>query len=189
MINIPAEPPPSQEQIIEQRLLGCELTAGGFTVRYESELQSIEVVIRSAAGATSEQFGCIREAAFPEIVTFEDRDMFRQYVAFESELVRPQMLADSQAALKKYGLWEGFPRLAEFVALDGYAHALERHLGFGSGSLFEVSGDALTFDPPRDEFLAAGSFERYAPVMAAMSFASASDNVHFYFIGNEKVAD
>lgn len=189
MIDTPPEPPPAQEQVIEQKLLDCGLKAGGFSVRYEDELQSIEVVITPAAEVLPEKFSCIREAAFPEIVTFEDRDMFGHYVAFEAELMRPQVLADSEAALKRYGFWEGFPRLGGFATLDGYAHALERHLGFASGSLFKVSGDALTFDPPRDEFLAAGSFERYAPVMAAMAFASASDNAHFYFIGNDKVRE
>lgn len=189
MIDTPPEPPPAQEQVIEQKLLDCGLKAGGFSVRYENELQSIEIAIKPTAEVLTEQFSCIREAAFPEIVTFEDQKMFVQYMAFEAELMRPQALADSEVALKEYGLWEGFPRPGGFATLDGYAHALERHLGFASGSLFKVNGDALTFDPPRDEFLAAGSFERYTPVMAAMSFASASDNVQFYFIGNDKVRE
>lgn len=189
MIDTPSEPPAAQEQVIERKLLDCGLKSSGFTVRYEDYLQSIEVVISPPAGATLAHFACIREAAFPEIVTFEDGAMFRQYLDFQAKLVRPQVLADAEAALKGYGRWEGFPRRVEFASLDVYAHALERHLGFAPGSLFKVSGDALTFDPPREDFLAASSYERFVPVMAAMSYASASDRVHFGFIGNDKVRE
>lgn len=189
MIDTLPEPPAALEQVIERKLLDCGLKAGGFTVRYEDYLQSVEVVILPPAGATPVHFACIREAAFPEIVTFEDRAMFRQYLDFEAELVRPQVLADAETALKEYGRWEGFPRRAGFASLNLYAHALEWHLGFAPGSLYKVSGDALEFDPPREDFLAARSLEHYAPVMAAMSYASASDRVRFFIIGNEKVAE
>ncbi len=189
MIDTPPDPSLAQEQVIERKLLECGLKAGEFTVRYEDYLQSIEVVITSGAEATLELFPCIKEAAFPEIVTFEDGAMFQQYRDFESELARPRILADAEAALKNYGRWEGFPLRDDFAALDSYAQALERHLGFAPGSLFEVSGNGLSFNPPLEDFLAARSYERYAPVMAAMMYASASDKVQFFFIGNEKIAE
>lgn len=189
MIDTPPEPPAAQEQVIAQKLIGCGLKAEGFTVRYEDYLQSVEVVVTLGAGAMPGHFPCIREAAFPEIVTFEDRAQFRQYLEFEAELVRPRVLVDTEVALKEYERWEGFPRRVEYASLDAYAQALERHLGFTPGALFKVSGSALQFDPPREDFLAARSFERYAPVMAAMSYASASDKVQFFIIGNEKIAE
>lgn len=189
MMDASPEPLAAQEQVIERKLLDCGLKAGGFTVRHEDYLQSMEVVISPPAGATPAHFACIREAAFPEIVIFENGAMFRQYLDFQAELVRPQVLADAEAALKGYGRWNGFPRRADFATLDGYAPALERHLGFDPGALFKVSGDALTFDPPREDFLAAKSYERYTPVFAAMSYASASDKVQFFLIGNDKLAE
>ena len=189
MIDTSPEPPAAQEQFIAQKLVGCGLKADGFTVRYENHLQSIEVVITPRAGATPELFPCIREAAFPDIVTFEDGAMFQQYLDFETEIMRPQVLADAEAALKSYGRWEGFPRRGDFPALDAYAHALERHLGFAPGSLFKASGDALQFDPPREDFLSVRSFERYAPVMAARGYASAKEKVEFFVMGNDKMRD
>lgn len=189
MIDTPPEPPPAQEQMIERKLVDCGLKAGGFTVKYEDELQGTEVVISPGAEASSELFPCIREAAFPEIVTFRDVAMFEQYRDFETEVMRPQMLADAETSLREYGRWEGFPRRGDFATLDAYAGALERHLGFAQGSLFKVSGGALQFDPPREDFLIARSYERYAPVMAAIKYASASSKVQFFVIGNEKIAD
>lgn len=100
MIDTPPEPPPAQEQVIERKLVDCGLKAGGFTVKYEDELQGTEVVISPVAEASSELFPCIREAAFPEIVTFRDVAMFEQYRDFETEVMRPQMLADAETSLR-----------------------------------------------------------------------------------------
>lgn len=189
MIDTPPEPLAAQEQVIERKLLDCGLKAGEFTVRYEGELQSIEVVISTGAGDLPELFPCIREAAFPEIVTFKDVAMLVQYRDFETEIMRSQMLADAETSLREYGRWEGFPRRGDFATVDAYAQALERHLGFAPGSLFKVSGGALQFDPPREDFLSARSYQQYAPAMAAMKYASASDKVQFFIIGNEKVRE
>jgi hypothetical protein len=85
MIDAPPEQPLFQEQQIAQALAECGLKAGGFTVRYEAELQSIEIGITPAAGAGPKQFPCIFRAVWPEIVTFEDSVMTGQYYAYVND--------------------------------------------------------------------------------------------------------
>ena len=148
MIEVPPEPLPTQEQIIEQRLRDCGLNPGGLTVKYEDYLQSIEIVIAPGAGATSENFACIKDAAGYEIVTFQDGEMFAAYTDFVSELARPEMLALYEGRLKEAGLWEDFPDREDFGSLEEYAAALEAHVGMKPRSALRVSGDGLLFDPP-----------------------------------------
>lgn len=176
--------------MIEQKLLDCGLKAGGFTVRYENELQSIEVVITSAAGAASEQFGCIREAVFPEIVEFEDHAMYQQYTEFEEELIRPQVLAEFEANLRASGLWDDFPDRQDYPNLADFARALEAHAGIEPGTAFKVEGDnQLTFDPPRVDQDYAEFAERYSDLLAVALYAAAKEGFSFGFIGNDKFRD
>ena len=107
MIETPPEPLPAQEQVIEQKLLDCGLKVGGFTVKYEDYLDGIEVVITPVAGATPDHFDCIRGSIYPEFVRFEDYAMYDQYMAYEADLVRPQVLAEVEAALKERDLRTG----------------------------------------------------------------------------------
>lgn len=148
MIDTPPEPPPSQEQVIERKLLDCGLKAGGVTVRYEDELQSIEVVITPEAGTTPDHFGCIHEATFPEIVTFAEGTMYHGYTAYVAELFRPQVMANAEAELKKLGLWESFPRREDYADLADFARALEAHAGFTPGTTLRAEADTqIAVDP------------------------------------------
>lgn len=188
MIDTPPEPPPAQEQVIERKLLECGLKAGGFTVRYEDELQSIEVVISADSGAGPEQFPCINEATFPEIVTFADREMFQRYAAFAAELYRPQILASLEAELKELGLWDGFPERGSYPSLADYVRALEAHAGFVPGTMARVDGEThVTFNPPPEGVTTLSRSEHPGPLLAVFLFASARDDFDFGFIGNEKV--
>ena len=190
MIDTPPEPTPSQEQVIERKLLDCGLKAGGFAVRYEDELQSIEVVIRSVAGAGLEHFACIREVAFPEIVTFEEPTMFQQYMDFEAELARPQVLADVEASLKERGLWDNFPARSRFATFAEYVQALEAHAGFTPGTILQVEGEGLvTVYPLREEPISAASTERVGVLLMVLHFASARDRFDIGLIGNDKVRE
>jgi hypothetical protein len=108
MIDVPPEPLPPQERVVEQRLLDCGLKTGGFIVKYEDYLQSIQVVIEPSAGATSDNFACIREAAGNEIVTFEDGEMFAAYMDFTSELARPEMMVMYEGRLKEADCGKAF---------------------------------------------------------------------------------
>lgn len=103
MIDMPPVPPPSPEKVIEQRLIECGLDVSGVSVRYEDYLQSIEIVIRPTAGATADHFECIKNAAGYEIVTFEDREMYRAYSDYTAELARPEMLESLKAGLQERG--------------------------------------------------------------------------------------
>jgi hypothetical protein len=47
------EPPPQFEQVVIQKLSECGLRNGGFTVKYEGELQSFLVVVGKEAGASA----------------------------------------------------------------------------------------------------------------------------------------
>lgn len=190
MIDTPPEPAAAQEQLIEEKLIGCGLKAGGFSVRYEDYLQSIEVVITPAAGATPEQFGCINEAAFPEIVTFEDGPMFTQYIEYLDELYRPQALADAQAALTEQGLLKNFPAREDFGTLADYARALEAHAGFAPGTMLRFDGDkVLVFGPPSNAMLADTDLERLSVLLAVVLYASARDGFTIGFIGNDKIRE
>lgn len=189
MIDMPPVPPPSQEQAIEQRLVECGLDAEGISVKYEDYLQSIEIVIAPRAGATSDKFACIKEAAGYETVRFEDGAMFAAYMDFASELARPEMLAIYEGRLKEAGLWEGFPDRQGLASLEAYAAALEVHAGFQPGTALRASGEGILFDPPRDVSDYADFVERYSKLLLVASYASIRDRLSFGFIGNEKVAE
>lgn len=190
MVDIPPESPPAQEQVIAQKLVDCGLKAEGFTVRYEDYLQSIEVVITPAVEVTADHFPCIHTAVFPEIVTFENRAMYQEYMAYVGELFRPQMLADSEAALRQRGLWEGFPERGAFPTFADYVRALEAHAGFAPGSVLQLDGGdrvailfAETIEP------AEISYEQFATLLTVLKFASTGGEFTLGFIGNEKIRE
>lgn len=186
----PATPPLAQEQVIEQRLVECGLSKGGFTVKYEDYLQSIEIVITNAAGARKEHFPCIRQAVDHEFVSFADGSMQRAYSDYETGVLRPQMLDDATAELKKRGLLKNFPDRKSFASFELYAQALERHSGLAPGSALKVSGKSIVFDPPRGQINSRDFDKRYYSLIAAIMFASArGDFENFGFIGNEAVAE
>jgi hypothetical protein len=190
MIDTPPEPPPAQEKVIEQRLLDCGLAAGGFTVKYEDYLQSIEIVIAPSAQAKPEQFACIREAAGYEIVTFEDAEMFGAYMHSLAELARPQVLADAEASLKERGLWENFPERSDYAAFADYLRALETHASFAPGTVLKADGDqGIRLEPSNDQLFDEVSYERWAVLLAVLAYASARDGLPLGFVGNEAVRD
>lgn len=185
-----APPPPAHEQVIEQRLVECGLSKGGFTVKYEDYLQSIEIVITSAAGARKEHFPCIREAAEHEIVSFADGSMQKAYSDYETEMLRPQMLESATAELKRLGLLKSFPDRNSFASLELYAQALERHSGLAPKSVLRVSGQSIVFDPPRGQTDPRDFEKRYSNLIAVILFAIARDDFKdLWFIGNAYVAE
>ena len=189
MIDVPPEALPTQEQVIEQRLFDCGLNPGGFTVKYQDYLQSIEIFIEPSAGATSDNFDCIREAVGNEIVTFEDAEMFSAYIDFVSELTRPDMLVMYEGKLKEAGLWEGFPVREHYASLKEYVEALEVHAGIEPGSALRVSGENIVWDPPGAPHNYADFAERYTNFLSVIAYAATKDRVNFGFFGNEKVAE
>jgi hypothetical protein len=178
-------PPSSHERVIEQRLVECGLSRGGFTVKYEDYLQSIEIVITPAAGARKDHFPCIRQAVEHEIVSFADGSMQKAYSDFQTELLRPQMLESATAELKKRGLLEHFPDRKSFANLELYAEALERHSGVMPKSTLRVSGMAIVFDPPRGHTNFKDFDERYSSLFAVIAFAAVQGDADFAFIGSE----
>jgi hypothetical protein len=189
MIDTPPEPALSQEQVIEHKLLDCGLAVGGFTVKYEDYLQSIEIVVTPSAGATSEDFPCINDASASEIVTFEDRATYTAFSDFRAELARPQMMAELEARLKERGLWEGFPNRQSFATDDEYAWALEAHGGHAPGSALKVSSFGVTLDPKLDDLDIASFNERYGDLLAIILYVSVRDGFSIGFIGNETVRE
>lgn len=170
-------------------MLDCGLEPGEFTVRYEDYLQSIEIVISSNAGAASESFACIKEAAGYEIVTFEDAKMSAAYMDYASELARPELTTMYENRLKEIGLWEGFPDRADFGSLEEYAGALEAHADIEPGSALRVAGDGILFDPPNVSSDYVNFVERYSNLLAVVAYASTRDRLSFGIIGNEKIAE
>lgn len=187
MIDTPPEPPLAQEQVIEQRLLDCGLKAGGFTVRYEDYLQSIEIVVTPSAQAKPEQFVCIRDAAGYEIVTFEDAEMFGAYMRMMEEFARPQVLADAETALKERDLWENFPKRSDYAAFADYLRALEIHAGFAPGTVLQADGDQrMRLEPSSEELFDEVSYQRWTALLAVLIYASARDGFPIGLVGNDK---
>ncbi|WP_066528523.1 hypothetical protein [Erythrobacter sp. CCH5-A1] len=187
MIDTPPEPPVAQEQVIERKLLDCGLKSEGFTVRYEDELQSIQIIITPSAQAKPEHFVCIREAAGYEIVTFEDTEMFGAYLRVMEDLARPKVLADAEISLKERGLWENFPKRSDYAAFADYLRALEIHAGFAPGSVLQAEADQrVRLEPSSAELFDQVSYERWAVLLAVLKFASARDGFPIGFVGNDK---
>lgn len=186
MMDIPPEPPPSPEQIIERRLEECGLDANGISVKFEDYLQSIEIVIKPNAGATSQQFECIMEAAGSEIVTFEDSQMHGAYLGFVSDLTRPQRLAELEAKLTENGLLTGMPKRQDFHSIESFAEAIERHSGLVSGSTLNVMGDEIVFNPTSADENFADFHERYSDLLMVVYYVSMKEGIGFGIIGNER---
>lgn len=101
MIDMPQVPASAYEQVLTQKLLQCGLRNGGFTVKYEDELQSTLIVIEQESEASAGLFDCIKQAVGYEIVTFEDPELQKAYLDRVFETLRPKMLADARAELEK----------------------------------------------------------------------------------------
>lgn len=188
MVDMPQVPPPAYEQVVTQKLLQCGLRDGGFTVRYEDELQSVEIVIDKEAGATSEQIECIRQAASNEIVTFKDPELQKAYQDRVFAAFRPKMLANARADLEKRGVLDGFPERSDYASDKLFGEALERQCGMKPGSFFVQSQWGLIGQPKLDRQSKVEE-DRMACMMTAIMHVSAKgEDFKFGFVGNEAVA-
>lgn len=185
---LPPENPMSEVRVIEHRLIQCGLSGAGISIKYEEDLQSIEVVIRPAANATANHFGCIRDAVGHEIVRFEDHDMYAVYDDYASEAARLQMLKRLEAELRKQKLLQRFPERNDFPSLAEYARALETHAGMLPGTALRATGDGIVFDPPRENNLPKDFLAEYSDLLSIAMFASVRDRFSLGFIGNAAVA-
>jgi len=188
MIDMPQTPPPAYEQVATQKLLQCGLQNGGFTVKYEDELQSVEIVIEKEAGASPANLDCIREAAGYEIVTFKDPVLQQAYQDRLYEVLRPKMLADAKAELEKRGLLDGFPERSRFGSDSLFAEALERHCGMKPGSFFVQSQWGLIGQPKSGRQSKADETKRSCLIAAVMYVSAKGEDLKFGFTGNEAVA-
>ncbi|GGZ11941.1 hypothetical protein [Novosphingobium colocasiae] len=186
MDQVPAVPA-SQEQIIEKRLVECGLVRTGISVRYERELESIEVIIRPEAAADQTQFECIKDAVGHELVRFTDGAMDAAYIEYKAEAARPQMLKSLTATLQERRLLQGFPVCDNFPSLSEYAKALEKHAGTKPGSALRVDGNTIVFDPPQTATFQ-GFTAEYSDLLSVVMFASVRDHIRLVFIGNGAVA-
>ena len=187
MVDMPQTPPPAYELAVTQKLVRCGLRADGFTVRYEAELQAVEVVIGEGAGATTAHVECIRQAAGSEIVTIHDSAVRHAYENRVAEVVRPAMLASARAALERHGALKDFPRRSAYPSDKGFAEALERQCSLAPGSVFVEQAGKLILRPDAFD---GQSFDKLTCVLAAAQYAEArGDHFTFGIIGNEQVAD
>lgn len=185
MVDMPQIPPPAYEQVLTQKLLQCGLRNGGFTVRYEDILQSVEIVIAKDAEASPEQFDCIRQAAGYEIVTFDVPELQQAYQDRVAEALRPKMLADARAALEKRGILADFPERSKFRSDKLFAEALERQCGMKPGSFFVESQWGLIGKPKLGR-QSKRELDKMSCLMAAIMYVSAKgEKFEFGFIGNE----
>ena len=183
MIDMPQVPPSAYEQVLTHKLLQCGLRNGGFTVKYEEELQSIEIVIDKEA-ASAEHFDCIKQAAGHEIVTFKDPELQQAYQDRILEALRPKILADASAELEKRGVLDGFPERSAFGSDKLFAEALERQCGMEPGSFF-VPGRSGLIGQPKFGRQSKADEERMSCLMAAIMYVGAKgEHFKFGFIGN-----
>lgn len=188
MMDQPPEVPTSQEHVIERRLIECGLVPAGISVKYEKDLQSIEVIIRPAAKASQSHFSCIKDAVGREIVTFQDSTMYAAYNDYTSEAARPQVLASLTTTLQERKLLRGFPVRADFPTLGDYAKALEEHAGVKPGAALRVDGESIAFDPAGNARAPTDFAAEYSDLLAVVMFASVRDHISFGFTGNEAVS-
>lgn len=188
MIDTPQVPPPAYELVLAQKLLQCGLRKGGLTVKYEDELQSVEIVIGKEAGASAEHFDCIKQAAGYEIVTFKDPELQQAYEDRVFETQRPKMLVDARAELERRGVLDGFPERSKFGSAKLFAEALERQCGMKPGSFFVQSQWGLIGQPKLGRQSKADE-DKMSCLMAAIMYVSAKgEDFKFGFIGNEAFA-
>lgn len=188
MIDMPQAAPPAYEQVLAHKLEQCGLRDGGFTVRYQQELQGFEIVIGEDAAASPAHFDCIQQAAGREIVTFSRADLGRAYSHHVFEKQRAQMLADARNELARHGALEEFPERAAYSSDGLFAEALERQCGVPPGSFFGVSQYGLSLHPV-DHQPGTKGWERMTCLFAAISYVTAKgEPVQFGFVGNEAVA-
>lgn len=185
MIDVSPVPPPAYEQLLTRELSDCGLRNSGFTVRYESELQSVEIVIDEKAGVSAEQFDCIRQAADHAIVTFKDADLNQAYQYRVFETLRPTMLADARVELEKRGVLDGFPERSNFGSDKLFAEALERQCGMPTGSFFVESEWGLIGQPKLDGQSKADEYAMSCLMAAIMYVGAKGGSFKFGFVGNE----
>lgn len=188
LIDLPQTPPAAYEQVLERKLVGCGLRRGAFTVSYEDELQSVQVVIGEEAGAGIDTLDCIQRAAGREIVSFDDRGLQAAYDARVFDAHRDAILGDARRELEERGLLKAFPERSAFGSDELFTEALERHCGMMPGAYKRAL--------QRGDFLPGGKLGPETPsktqiscLMAAISYAFArGDSFEFGFIGNEAIA-
>lgn len=185
MIDAPQVPPPVYAQVLTEEPARCGLHADGFTVKYEQELQSVEIVIDRKAAASVTQLECIRQAAEHAIVTFQDAVLQSAYDDRVAQAVRPRMLAETRAELEKRGILDDFPERSRFASDKLFAEALERQCKWQTGSFFVEYRGGLTIRP---ELLTSRARDDLAMscMMAAILYVSAKgETFGLSFIGNE----
>lgn len=187
MIDPPSEPIAVHVQAIRAKLVACGLRSSGFTVRYEDELQGIEISIGPDANASSDKFECILQAAGHEIITFGSAEQGTAFSAFSYEHFKCRIFAENRAELDRRGLLADFPERSDFSSDIQFAEALERHCGFDPGSFFVEREFGVIIRPaygPRNE----ADLDRRGCLLTAMTYAQArGDTFKIGFIGNEAV--
>lgn len=185
MIDMPQVPPPAYEEGLTQKLMQCGLRNTGFTVKYQDELQSIEIVIDREAGASAEHFGCIKQAAGHEIITFKQPELRQAYEDWVFEALKPTMLADAQAELVKHGALEDFPERSKFGSDRLFAEALERQCGMKPGSFFVKTQWGLIGQPKMGRQSKADAGRMSCLIAAILYVRAKGEPFKFGFIGNE----
>lgn len=182
-------PATAQEQVISQGLAGCGLKSEGVSIRFEDDRQGYVITISSAAGAKKESLPCVESVAGAEFVIFENKELARAYDEQMYAEIRKKIVADAEKDLRKRGLWEGFPRRADFASDALFAEALERHCGFAPRSILKVAGDGFNLVPESIE-VGNAAYEKMSGLLAAITFSFAdSPNFTFGFVGDEAFSD
>lgn len=180
--------PPAIEQSIGQKLAACGLHMAGVSISYQRDLQGYGILIAPDSGATAKQFDCIEIASANELVTFSDKELQKQYVAFLAARYRPALLAQAREDLERRGRLEGLPRRAAFESDKLFVEAIEQHCGLSKGSAITLIGSRYVFQLPADENPDLETFsEKYGCLIAAIQVVSGEGGpeIGMGFVGNE----
>lgn len=151
MMDAPPEPPAffQREQAIRQSLVQCGLDPAGLTYQFDEDSDRFYISVGMASGVTTDHFPCIHEAASEALFLFDAFDMALQYDAYVRQLLRPQMMAETEARLKARGLWEGIRVRCAYAFFDDYLKAIEVHIGLEPGAWLKANGESwVTLGPP-----------------------------------------
>ena len=160
---------------VAQRLRGCGLADGEFSVAYQDVIQDHAVQIAASPNDDALRRLADFAASTGILIDFDDRPTWERYNVVLEEAERPSRQAAmrrleelARAELASLGLLEGLPVYSLDRDLADFAAEVEKHAGFAAGSKLRLDGHVLTLQPTAATDFPA--FKRLFLVLSASGF-------------------
>jgi hypothetical protein len=174
---------------IVSALKPCGLNANDITVRFDDEIQSTIVTVKSSVKVDASSFICLRQALWAKAdIDFEDDHPRKSYRKFDDEISRAEGRAVARAWFEQRGLLDKLPSFTDGDSASSVTAKVEYFCGLKPGFAFEerfpgllsIKRELMTV-PPKP------GLECLFYAMAAID----TDKVgmRFGFIGNEAVSE